>query len=513
MISRSEMNAFLKKEPEFEDMSLSQQAISKQPAAMLAETRRVIALARKFNEEVVRPHALTLDVTMQKDPNYLPWDFVKKANEWGFYTLWIPKLFGGQGYNLPSISSFLEEIASECLAMANLIGVHYLGFAVAVSTWNARLINRLCRDTIEGEKKGEPCLISLALTEPSAGTDIEETDLMDRGTITCHAKKVEGGYLVNGSKVFISNGHLSRWHILIAFTDVKKPSESTVMLAVETGSKGFSFGRTEKKMGQKACPASELMFDNCFIPEGNALFNAEQGGSLKRGVRKTNMQIIDYYFAASRAAVGAFGIGAARGAYREALAYATKTSLSGRLLINHEWVQCLLAEMYKNVALSRLAYIEANYATGMHGMYKLIQQKQLYYLTKLTPKFLLDRIVPPLLEIPFVTTLLRKFYFDMQTEREIEITSGLASMAKFAGTDAGVKNCHLAIELMGQQGLRHDMRVEKYLRDAKLLQIYEGTNQLNRLNLFKNLIARDIPQFTMFENDRNEHPVQSKERK
>lgn len=74
-------------------------------------------------------------------------------------------------------------------------------------------------------------------------------------------------------------------------------------------------------------------------------------------------------------------------------------------------------------------------------------------------------------------------------------------MAKFAGTDAGIKNCHLAMELMGQSGLRHDMRVEKYMRDAKLLQIYEGTNQLNRLHLFKCLIARNIPQVKMFEHE------------
>ena len=499
MISAREVRDYLSKDLPFDDMSLSQQAISKQPSAMLAETRQVVALARKFNEQVVRPHALSLDITMQRDPDHLPWEFVKKANEWGLYSLWIPKLFGGKGYNLPSIASFLEEIASECLAMANLIGVHYLGFAVAVSSWNARLVRRLCRDTLDGEKNGKPSLMSLALTEPGAGTDIEETDLMDKGTVTCHARKVEGGYLVNGTKVFISSGHLSRWHMLIAFTDLKKPSESSVMLAAETGTPGFSFGRTEKKMGQKACPASELVFDNCFIPEENALYSAEQGRSLKRSLSETNMQIIDFYFAASRAAVGAFGIGAARGAYREALVFAVNEKLGNVPLIQHEWVQGLLAEMYKNVAVARYAYIEANYATGMHGMYRLIQQKHLYYLTRFTPKFLIDRLVIPLLDHDLVTRMLRKISFDMQTDRQIGLTSGLASMAKFTGTDAGIKNCHLAMELMGQAGLRHDRRVEKYLRDAKLLQIYEGTNQLNRLNLFKCLIARDIPQVKMFE--------------
>jgi alkylation response protein AidB-like acyl-CoA dehydrogenase len=499
MISRSETRFYSDLSPRFDDTFLSLKAIARQPAAMVRETRKVVALARKFNAEVVRPSALPLDIHMQKDPTHLPWDFVRTANEWGFYSLWIPKLFGGKGYNLLSIAPFLEEIASECLGMANLIGVHYLGFGVAVSSWNTGLINRLCRDTIDGEKTGKPCLISLALTEPGAGTDVEETDLMDKGRVTCHAKKVEGGYVVSGTKVFISNGHLSHWHMLIAYENLEKPSAGTVMLAVETGTPGFSFGRMEKKMGQKGCPASELRFDNCFIPDANIMINTDQARSLKRTPSETNMQIIDCYFAASRAAVGAFGIGAARGAFNVARDYAAETTVGGERLIDREWVQSMLAEMYKNVVVGRLAYNDANYATAMHGMFKMIQQKQLFYITKFTPKMIFDKVVQPLLDKPWLVRLIRKFNFDMQSDREIALTSGLASLAKFAGTDAGIKNCHMALELMGHAGLRHDMRAEKCLRDAKLLQIYEGTNQLNRLNLFKCLIANEASKARVFE--------------
>jgi alkylation response protein AidB-like acyl-CoA dehydrogenase len=88
---------------------------------------------------------------------------------------------------------------------------------------------------------------------------------------------------------------------------------------------------------------------------------------------------------------------------------------------------------------------------------------------------------------------------DRQTDDEIHRCSGLASLAKFAASDAGIRNCHLALDLMGQAGLRHDRRAEKFFRDAKLLQIYEGTNQLNRLNLFKCLIGRDYPEVNVFE--------------
>jgi acyl-CoA dehydrogenase len=85
--------------------------------------------------------------------------------------------------------------------------------------------------------------------------------------------------------------------------------------------------------------------------------------------------------------------------------------------------------------------------------------------------------------------------------REFQRIAGWGSIAKFAGTDAGVKNCHLAVELMGQAGLRQDHKAEKMLRDAKLLQIYEGTNQLNRLNAFKCLVARNHPQVRVFEHE------------
>jgi alkylation response protein AidB-like acyl-CoA dehydrogenase len=253
MLTTSDIKNFCDRDPNFDDMICSLRAISKQPKKMLKETKEVVALARKFTDEVVRPYAAELDRKVQEDPDYLPLEFIQEANRWGLYTLWIPRIFGGKGYNLPSCSYFIEEIASACTAMSNLIGVHYLGVATLIAAWNTPIIQRVFSEVVEGEKNGKPCLISLALTEPGAGTDVEETDLMDRGNITCHARKVDGGYVVNGSKVFISNGHLSNWHMLFAFADLEKPSSNLVMLAVKTGIKGFSFGRKERKMGQKGC--------------------------------------------------------------------------------------------------------------------------------------------------------------------------------------------------------------------------------------------------------------------
>lgn len=500
MISRAETESRLRQVPGFEDMFIGLSAAPKVPDGLVRETREVLALARKFNDEVVRPYVSELDLKMHADPDFIPHEFVAKANEWGFYTLWIPRLFGGRGYNMPSMSVFVEEIGSVCLAMANLIGVHYLGVATLCATWNARMINRLCREVAAGEKSGKPCLISLAITEPGAGTDVEEADLVDKGNISCLARRVAGGYVVNGTKIFISNGHLSTWHMLIAYTDLKKPSENTVLLAVKTGDKGFSFGRMEHKLGQKGCPASELVFKDCFVPDDRVCFGWDQAGAKpKRSRRAATMQIIDFVVSATRAGVGAFATGGARGAFEAALAFAAETEVNGRLLINHEWAQCLLAEMYKNVVVSRLTYMEANYANGRYGFYKLMQQKIMFYYQKYVPAIIIEKILSPFLDTPAATWFLRRVMADGQTDEELERCSGMASLCKFAASDAGIRNCHLALEMMGQAGLRHDRRAEKILRDAKLLQIYEGTNQLNRLNLFKNLIGRDYPQARVFE--------------
>jgi alkylation response protein AidB-like acyl-CoA dehydrogenase len=189
----------------------------------------------------------------------------------------------------------------------------------------------------------------------------------------------------------------------------------------------------------------------------------------------------------------------ARGAFEEAVAFASETEVEGKLLINHEWAQSMLAEMHKNVALARGAYVEANYAICLCGTMKAMMAKPMYYYSKFVPQFWIDKVIAPLLQKPFMTKLARKNRFKTISEKDQQLTSGMGSMAKFAGTDAGVKNCQMALEMMGQAGLRHDRRAEKLLRDAKLLQIYEGTNQLNRLNLFKCMIARDIPHAKVFE--------------
>lgn len=501
MYTRDEIKSMCSRFPNFEEQSLAFHYAPRMPKAMIKETEEVVAYARKFNDEVIRPLSLEIDRETFADPDYMPWKMVKKANEWGWYTMWVPKAFGGKGYNLPSLSYASEEIASCNLSLANVLNVHYLGQASLMMACNARVIKKVMDDVVQGEKSGDPCLIALAITEPSAGTDVEEVDLEDKGKITCQAKKVKGGYVVNGSKVFISMGHLSKWTVLIAYTDLKKASETTVTMMVKEGMKGFSFGRHENKLGQRACVASVLNFDECFIPDELVILDPERIKTFsKHPVREITMRYIDYVVTTTRPGVASWGAGSARAAYEAALKYANEAKINGDPMINFEWVQCRLAEMYANVRLARLCFEDANYATQYRGFMKPLQAKPMYYFTKYMPKSYFKTVVAPLLNLDGATKAMSKQYLEDQLPEDQHLCSGLASLAKFSASDLAIKNCQMALELMGQYGMRHENRIEGILRDAKLLQIYEGSNQLNRLNLFKSLIAPVCPQVKIFEN-------------
>ncbi len=491
-VNKKEKKKYLSQDPRIGDVMNSLVAQYKLPKSTYGDFEKAVALARKFNDEVVRPAYKEVELSIFKDNEYLERDILKKANEWGLLTLWVPKIFGGGNMSLLSMYAFFEEIASVCTGIANLIGGVYLGFSTICATWNIRLMKELLRDVKNGEKTGEPCAISLAITEPEAGTDVEETILMDRARIGTIVEKVKGGYIVNGRKIFISNGHQSTWHIMVAWEDRKKPSESIIIFAVKTGMKGFSFGKHENKMGQKACVASELIFDDCFIPDKYVCLCMDDLEKFKRPSDEIAKDAIDFVLSTTRAAVGAFGIGCARGAYETALNYACQKKVGGKTLINHQWAQITLAEMYKNVNMGRATYMEAVYANGMKGMAKLLLKKSVSAYLRFFPKWYF-KLISPLLNLKIATWFFRKYYYDWYNKEDADVTSGWGSIAKFGDTDIGALNSAMAIELMGIDGCRHDIGAEKYLRDVKLLQIYEGTNQLNRMTLFMKLISRDAP--------------------
>lgn len=469
------------------------------PARIKADFHEAIQLARRFNDEVVRPVYLGIDRKVMEDNEYLPRDFIRKANEWGLYTLWIPKMYGGQGMNMLSLYTFMEELSSVCAGLANLIGAHYLGVSVLCSSCNMKITNRILRDVVSEAKKGNPCLISLAWTEPGAGTDQCEAPLLDRAKVRTQASRVSGGYVVNGSKVFISAGHVSTWHMLICYEDIRKPADSLIMLAVKTGMKGFTFGHKEHKMGQKACVASELIFEDCFVPDANVCFSKDQVRRLNITAKEAGLKMIGLFPAVTQPGVASISTGIARAACEAVIQYAAKKKVAGEFLINQEWVQLIIADMYTNVVTARAMYMEAAYAAGLRSMIRLLFNQVLFSLTIYTPAWMFTRFVSPLFNLEIVNHVYRKLNFEWTSAVDERHMSGLGSLTKFFCSDLAVANCTKALDLMGADGTRHEAGAEKLLRDAKLLQIYEGTNEANRINLFAMHIAHNMPDVRVFE--------------
>jgi len=462
------------------------------------DVKRAVALARKFNEEVVKPVYKKIDQAVQIDHDYLPWEFIKTANEWGFYTLWIPKMFGGAGWHMASIYIFLEEIASCCCGLSNVIGVHYLGMSSLMTGFNMKVIKKVLGEVVQGEKTGVPCLISLALTEPAAGSDVEENELLEQGKVGTIAKRVEGGYRLNGAKCFISGGHYSTWHITVCYGDRKRPAETFMLFAIRNGMPGFSFGAKENKMGQRACVASELIYEDVFVPDDLVMISPDTFKDTGLSYYDVSNMTIESALAASRPGVGAFACGIARGAYEAALAYAETKMVGGARLINHQYAQNILAEMHKNVAMARLTYIQAAQFTCIWGLFRILHQTWSYRPLRILPRSIQAVLIKPFLNLKLTTNVVRKICYNPKNLKEYQAAIAWASIAKFGISDIGYINCMLAAQLMGVDGTRQDHNLEKHLRDSKLLQIYEGTNQLNRQIVFKHMIARDVDGVEMF---------------
>ncbi len=467
------------------------------PARLLAEIHEATALARAFNAEVVRPLTLQIDQRVLDEPDYLPHELVKAANDRGFYSLWLPKAFGGGGFSALSMLAFSEELASECLGIGNLIGSHYVGVALVSATFNLGVLRRLCQDVVAGEKSGVACLVSTAITEPDAGTDMEDVELIDRGRVRTRAEKVVGGYRLTGSKIFISNAHLSAWHIVTGYTDLDKPSQSSVILAVKSGSAGFSRGRIERKMGQNACPASVLNFEQCFVPDDCVCL--EPGVAVAGATHRDLCEmLVDDVLAMSRPGVAIMAAGAARGAYGDALEYCLKAKFGGLLLANQEWAQSLLAEMYKNFKVSEYCAWEAGLHVALDGPFRMLNSRLVFWLLKCLPKALAQSLLGSVMANPSGRVKMIKDRLMLKRDGRDRRYSAVASLAKFSASDLAIENCRIGLQLMGGAGLRSENRIEKILRDVKLLQIYEGTNQLNRLNFFKQHIGHGISGISVF---------------
>lgn len=473
----------------FDDCFASLLYLGKYKKKMIEGVKKAYEDNRRFCQEHLRPLAREMDLNCQRDPNAIPQKFLDLGVKQRRFSSFIPSMMGGTSSGaLWSLNINMEEQNAVDPGFGQVLAGHGLGLVALVFCFNFRVLEMIARNIVDYELQGKPYIIDCAITEPGAGTDVEEEDLMPSARLMCQAKRNGNGGSVtlNGRKCFISSGHVANMHLILMPFDRKNPLKTFGAFIVPNGTEGFSLGKLEDKMGQKAGPASELIFEDCVIPQENVVLDCEDIHE------EAATRLLHGVLGVTRVSVGSFGTGIARGAFEKALEFAKTHKWKGKTLIHHQWAQEMLTDMIKNVYMARSVYLEANHVLFASDSMPLRDH---------IPAFLDSAWF----KVIFNSSIMKKMRYSKWFQKlnvnrmvkmppeENQRIQFYSSMAKVVGSDIGVENCHKALELMGSVGMRHSAGAEKLFLDAKLTQIYEGTNQLNRLHMFKHFLARNVP--------------------
>lgn len=365
------------------------------------EQQSIRHLARKIAVEKIIPVRAELD-----EKEEFPWEIMKVCAETGLFGVSIEEEYGGFGGGVLENCLAVEELSRACLGVATSYAGSGLGAYPIILYGNPEQKKRYLPDIASGKK-----LAAFGLTEADAGSDA--------GSIRTTATRIEGGYLLNGTKQWITNGGEAEIYTIIAMTDRSKGPRGASAFILEKGMPGFSFGKKEKKLGIRASATRELIFQDCFVPKENLIAREGMGFII-------TMRTFDR----TRPGVGAQGVGVAQGALDEAVRYARERVQFEKKIISFQAIQHLLADMATLVEAARaLVYSVARY---------------------------IDQTKDP---------------------KDISKVSG---MAKLFASDVAMKVTTDAVQIFGGYGYMRDYPVEKMMRDAKILQIYEGTNQIQR---------------------------------
>jgi alkylation response protein AidB-like acyl-CoA dehydrogenase len=435
----------------------------------------ILDRTREFCDQHVRPRALELDQRAWDDIEDFPWDLAREGGKRGLFSVSLPPQAGGEArFMVTTLATVMEEMSAACPGVAVIFGAHGLGVGPLAFGGPAQWDGVMSK-IVQGEQSGDPVIMSFAITEPSAGTDMENPDLVDAAHLGCHAKPVKGGFLLNGTKCFISNGPQARYVTVYMPVDPARPRATMTCFLVDSRSPGFKVGHIEHKMGQRASRASELIFEDMFVSEDDVI------GSVGDGV--TNMMGV---LIGSRPCVGAIGTGIARGAYERLLEWLLNDP-EGRLLLERQQVRMALAQMEEEIHLSRQAYMDAATEFDNVSIGKLMKDPGVRLLGKIPKRVrtspLVQRQMQSGMSRKAVMFLLRRRVGNRGLTRAL----AMSSMAKARGADTGMKVAGMALEIAGLSSGPLRAELEKLVRDAKLTQIFEGTNQLNRLEVAEGL--------------------------
>jgi len=372
------------------------------------EQREIRELVRTLARERIAPRAAEIDKKAE-----FPWDVVELFREHELFGIMFDEEYGGHGASALLTLVAVEEVAKVCATSALVLAVQELGSLGLKLHGTDEQKNRYLPRLASGEWLG-----AYALTEPGSGSD--------SAAMRTTARREDDGYVLDGSKRFITNAGVAQLYTVFAKTDPAAGHAGISAFVIEADAPGFEVGRIEPKMGIKGSTTGEVFFTGCRVP-AEALLGEEGEGF------RIAMRILDR----SRPGVAAQGLGLAQGATDYALEYAKTREAFGKPIAEQQLVAAMLADMETKCEAAR----------GL--LYKV--------------GIAIDEGAPD----------------DQLTK--------LSAMTKLYCTDVGMEVTTDAVQILGGYGYMQEYPVERMMRDAKITQIYEGTNQIQRL-----VIAREM---------------------
>ncbi|MEM2022842.1 MAG: acyl-CoA dehydrogenase family protein [Archaeoglobaceae archaeon] len=296
----------------------------------LSEDQRILRQAvREFAEKEITPNAKYYD-----EKAIYPWDILKKAAKLGYVAPDIPENYGGSNLDLVSCVIITEEFCRADSSVGSAIATASLGCPMIKYFGSDEQKERYLTRVTSGKTPS-----AIAITEPDAGSDV--------AAMKTRAEKTDGGWIINGSKTFITNGSISEWVVVLAKTNPELGYKGISAFVVEKEWDGFE-ARPIKKMGLNCHDTAELFFKNLFVPENNLV-----------GTENAGFYQLMRFFNESRIGVAAAQLGMAEGAYERALNYAKQRKTFGRALIDHQAIQFKLADMFTSIEAAKLLVYKA----------------------------------------------------------------------------------------------------------------------------------------------------------
>ncbi len=358
----------------------------------------------RFRLDQIEPHAEHDDA----NENFRK-EVFQGLGELGICGMTINEEYGGLGLGYTDLCIALEEIAKSSVSYAVTVSVSLMTQGIIQKFGNDEQKKKYLPELTSGQEIGAFCL-----SESSSGSDAK--------AMKTTAKKVEGGYILNGSKMWITSGGIAKTYIVMARTG-GEGAKGVSAFIVQDGAEGLSFGKKEKKMGWKVSPTREVLFQNCFVPEENLLLGEGEGFKVALGG-------LD----AGRITIGSIAVGLSDRALSESVKYSLERQQFDQPIFEFQGLQFMMADMACEMEASRLLVMKA--------------------------AELLDAG---------------------------KLNSKLCSMAKLKATDVAMKVTTDAVQVHGGVGYTAEYPVERMMRDAKVLQIVEGTNQIQRVVIARHL--------------------------